>query len=334
MAYHSTYGTAANTLDVMVKLQEFLTNTAGWTLHDDRMSQSSYFVVKSHGESGKEDVYVQFLDDENTDMVSVKPVLYWDAVNHVGIKEAFQSGATAFATMDADQFLYWFFADLDHLFVVTKIASTYRGMYVGSIRRFWSDAVAVTEQYADSGSNRTVAVDDASVLTAGRNYIIKDNGGIEPVIVSAVDTSSTPNTVTIASLSRGYTVGAKIGEDPQPVIVFSPGMPWMGNQFYALNHCYGYEGASSQYGNVFSLGQEIASYSDRDSRYGYVAMFPFVAAHWIYGVQGESKEVRGELIETFAVGPNAGLSEDTIDIGGITYKIFNLQSLGWCAVKE
>jgi hypothetical protein len=50
--------------------------------------------------------------------------------------------------------------------------------------------------------------------------------------VTAVDTASTPNTVTLANLVNTYAAGAKIGEDPQPVIVGRNQMP---GTFYALN---------------------------------------------------------------------------------------------------
>jgi hypothetical protein len=316
----------------MASLKDFLANTAGWTLHDDRMSQSSFFVAKSAGESGKEDIYVQFADDSTTNLVSVKPVLYWDAAGHAGVKEAFSSGNTGFITRDASQFLYWFFADLDHIFVVTKISSTYYGMYTGVLRRFWSGEIAVTQAYADVGSSVVVSVDDASVLIPGRSYIIKDNAGIERVTVNAANVQATPNTATIAALARGYAAGAKIGEDPQPVVVWKPsysGLPGTTSPFYALNQYNGYASATGQSGYVYSLGRDLAGCSDHDSRYNLVSIFPFVAAQ-----SGTVKDVRGELIEVFAVGSSAGLSEDVIEIGSLTYKIFNIDSLGWCAVRE
>ena len=46
------------------------------------------------------------------------------------------------------------------------------------------------------------------------------------------------------------------------------------------------------------------------------------------------QELRGELIEVFAVGGGNVASEDTIQIGTDSYRVFNLTTGGWCAVKE
>jgi hypothetical protein len=233
MAYHSTTGTADNSADFLVKLKDFLTTVAGWTLHDDGSAQTDpYYVLKSNGESGAEDVYLQFIDDSNADRIAVRGCLYWDAAAHAGVKEAYHNSYNYIRTVDASPFLYWLFADLDHVFVVTKVVTTYYGHYSGLIKRFWSGAVAVTQAAAAPGSDVVVQVNDASIFTVNSHYLIKDDAEIERVQVTAVDTASTPNTVTLANLVNTYAAGAKIGEDPQPVIVGRNQMP---GTFYALN---------------------------------------------------------------------------------------------------
>ncbi len=103
MAYHSTSGTATNTADLLVKLKDFLVTTCGWTLHDDGSAQAEpYYVLKSVGESGNEDIYIQIINDTaNSDCISVKGYLYWNAATHVGVKVAFSSGATMISTKDS-----------------------------------------------------------------------------------------------------------------------------------------------------------------------------------------------------------------------------------------
>jgi hypothetical protein len=59
-------------------------------------------------------------------------------------------------------------------------------------------------------------------------------------------------------------------------------------------------------------------------------LFPWLAAH----TTAAYKELRGELIEVYAHGGGITDSEDVLDLGGVTYKIFNLSGPGWCAVKE
>jgi hypothetical protein len=305
-----------------------LTTVAGWTLHDDGSAQTDpYYVLKSNGESGAEDVYLQFIDDSNADRIAVRGCLYWDAASQAGVKEAYHNSYTYIRTADASPFLYWLFADLDHVFVVTKVVTTYYGHYSGLIKRFWSGAVAITQAAAAPGSDVVVQVNDASIFTVNSHYLIKDDAEIERVQVTAVDTASTPNTVTLASLVNTYAVGAKIGEDPQPVIVGRYQMP---GYFYALNRFDGWASTSGQSGNCAAAHGNFHTAANPDQRYGLVTMFPWLAAH----TSSTYKELRGELIEVYAIGNGAADSEDVLDLGGATYKIFNLSGPGWCAVKE
>jgi hypothetical protein len=59
-------------------------------------------------------------------------------------------------------------------------------------------------------------------------------------------------------------------------------------------------------------------------------LFSWLAAH----TTAAYKELRGELIKVYAHGGGITDSEDVLNLGGVTYKIFNLSGLGWCAVKE
>lgn len=328
MAYHNTSGTAANTADFLIKLKDFLVTTCGWTLHDDQMGQAQpYFVTKSNGESGNEDIYVQFWNDSNADIIAVRGCLYWNATTHTAVKDAFYPAGTCITTKDSAAFLYWLYGDMDHVFIVTKIVANYYGHYSGIIKRFWSDKIAITQGGANAGSNVVVQVDDASFVTINKRYIIKDNANIERVLVTAKDTSATPNTVTIAVLASPYTVGAKMGEDPQPVIVSKNNMP---GTFYAVNRWDGWASTTGQTGTCGPANGSFAGYCDPDLRYGVVVMFPWLAAM----TASNNDELRGELIEIYSVGPGAGDSEDVIDLGTSTYRMFNTPSSGWIAVKE
>ena len=247
MAYHSISGTANNTADLLVKLKDFLVTTCGWTLHDDGSALADpYYVLKSVGESGMEDIYIQFINDSSSDCISVKGYLYWNAATHAGVKVVFSSGATVISTRDSAQFLYWLYGDLDHVCVVTKITATYYLNYSGIIKRYWSGAVALTQEAVTAGNGVVIQVNDASIFTPGSYYTIKDDANIERVQVTVKDTESTPNTITVATLAAAYSSGAKVGEDPQPVIIGRNNMP--GN-FYALHKWNGYSSTTGQPGS-------------------------------------------------------------------------------------
>lgn len=329
MAYHSTSGTANNTADLLVKLKDFLVTTCGWTLYDDGSALTEpYYVLKSIGESGMEDIYIQLINDTaSTDCITVRGYLYWNAATHVGVKGAYSSGATMISTKDSAQFLYWLYGDLDHMCVVTKITATYYLNYSGIIKRYWSGAVAITQAAATAGSSVVIQVNDASLFTAGSYYIIKDDANIERVQVTARDTGLMPNTITVATLAAGYASGAKVGEDPQPVIIGRNNMP---GTFYALNKWNGYANTTGQTGSCGAASGGFASYSDPDVRYGLTIMFPWLVAMTASGME----ELRGELIEIYCVGSGAGDSEDVLDLGTGTYKMFNLSGGGWCAIRE
>jgi hypothetical protein len=229
-------------------------------------------------------------------------------------------------TSDSAPFNYWFYGSLDRVLIVTRLGANYFAHYSGLIKRFWSDAIATTQGDVNSGSNVVVSVGDASILTPGKYYIIKDNANIARVQVTATDIESTPNRVTIASLVTGYSTGAKIGEDPQPVIVGCTNLPgcWL------LNRHDGYTSLSGHpaYARDFSGYQ--TGISDPDCRYRMVAMFPMFVTSEPSGYD----ELRGELIDVYSIGPGAGASEDVIDLGTSTYKMFNYVNSNWLAVRE
>lgn len=329
MAYKSTSGVASNTADMLVKLKDFLTGDCGWTLHDDQMAAAqAYFVAYSTGESGREDIYLQFINDNFVNKISVIGALYWNNVTHTAVKPMSYPDSTAFATSDTAPFNYWIFASLDRVFIVTRFGTSYFAHYSGAIKRFWSDEIAVTQAGVSAGNNVTVAVNDASVLSPGKSYMIKDNANIARVQVTGTDTASTPNMVTIASLATGYSTGAKIGEDPQPVIVGTGGLPGV----YLLNRHDGYSGSGSHPANAREFSGYQTGITDPDCRYRLVAMFPI----FVLSETGGYEELRGELSEVFSIGPGAGVSEDVIDLGTATYKIFYIVGgpNTWIAVRE
>jgi hypothetical protein len=157
--------------------------------------------------------------------------------------------------------------------------------------------------------------------------VIKDDAGIERIRITAADTSATPNTVSIENLTRAYVAGAKIGEDPQPVMVSVYNAP---GTFYAVNKFDGWSSVTGQAGKVGAANGNLQGETDPEMRYGTTLLFPWLASMSAAACQ----ELRGELIEVFNTGGGNVASEDTIEIGTDVYRVFNLYSGGWCAVKE
>ena len=295
MAYHSTSGTAANNADFASRLRDFLVTTGVWRLHDSGSFSPTvpWWVLASSGESGAEEIYVMLVDDAWASRLSLRVFQYWDPVAHAPVGEAWDFDFT-YVNTAATPFLYWIYADLDHFFVVTKLGASYFGQYTGLLRRFWSGQMATTQAPATAGENVVIEVDDASVLTSPEYYIIQDHQYVERVRVIGRDTSGTPHTVTVETLANAYETGARIGEDPQPLIVGRSNSP---GGFYAVSRFDGYASQTGQAGACYLADGGARPFSDPDARYGRHMLFPWLAAMTGDGAQ----ELRGELIEVYGL---------------------------------
>ncbi|MEN6520330.1 MAG: hypothetical protein ABFD46_04155 [Armatimonadota bacterium] len=97
---------------------------------------------------------------------------------------------------------------------------------------------------------------------------------------------------------------------------------------YLLNRYDGYAGQTSHPASTREFSGYQTGVSDPDNRYRLVAMYPvFVTT---------DDELRGELIDVYSIGPGAGASEDVLDLGTSTYKIFYVNGgpSTWIAVRE
>lgn len=326
MAYHSTAGTADNTADFMATMQSFLVNTVGWNLHDDGSAAASpFFVFNSSGESGREAVCLYLNRNATANRLYIRAYQSWDNQAHQGNNGAYHASYVYSRTSEIP-FLFWIFADLDHWFLVTKVGATYYGQYSGLIQRNWSSDLALTQATVGRGNNVTVPVDDARFLETGRDYFLAGTSEFERVTVTAVDTDATPHQVTLAALPTDFAEGARLGEDPLPVIVSRHNTP---GPFYALNWASGYSSTSGQSGDCRSVESTIADWSGGDDRFGLTMMYPWFVAHGSSGVA----ENRGQLIGVYKIGTNNVDSEDTILHAGTQYRVFNLNGAGFCAVR-
>lgn len=323
MPYHSLSGTATDAADFFTILQNFLV-ASGYTLHDDQTALATpYFVVFSPGESGREDIYLQFIY-YNTTQIRVTANQYWNAQTHTGVNPAYYATYCYIRVRDTP-FLFWLYADLDHLFPVTKDGATYYGFYAGILKRYWSGQIGVTQAAVNAGSEITLALDDVSFLVPDRDYIIKDDANIHRVRITTVDSAG--QTIKLAVLPTNMTAGAKIGEDPQPVIISRYNAP---GDFYALNRFDGYQSATTQNGICRAGDGGSAEYAAGDARYGLTTLFPWFACH----STNTFKELRGQLIEVFQIGQGDLDSEYLLNVGLDQYRVFDLNGAGWCAVRE
>lgn len=246
-----------------------------------------------------------------------------------GVNEASRTSYTYLRVEDSADFIFWLFADLDHVFVVTKLVSTYYGHYGGLLKRFLVGAVALTQAAVTAGSGVVLQVNDATVVTPGQDYVIKDDAGIERVRVSAIDTAVTPNTITVRNPRSGLRLGGQDRRGPaagRQQLLQRAGHLLRREQVRRLDF-------RVRPAGPLRRGQRRAPGRNRsgDALRHHHPLFP--GSPRCPG-SAAYQELRGELIEIFSVGGGNVASEDTIQIGTDSYRVFNLTTGGWCAVKE
>lgn len=184
----------------------------GWTLHDavyaaneNTPQANDYFVVKSTGENGKDDLYFKITFTSTG--ITMNGYLYWNNSTHVGVT-AFYASPTEFVPLAAQAPVLWVYGDLDevHVFIhqTTADTSAYHGCFGKTCDTMYGNVPGICSGSVSAGSSVVVAVDAIPpTLVAGRKCFIKDNAHIEFVTITSIDTGN--KTITISSLSYSYT---------------------------------------------------------------------------------------------------------------------------------
>ncbi len=329
MAYHSTSGIADNTADFFSRLRSFIVSTVGWSvLQEDLGAANPFLYINSAGESGKETTYL-LLDKyaATWDKIGVRSALWWNAGASTPVQPAGGVSYNYIGTKDSATFPYWIYADLDHIVVVTRIGTGYNAFYFGIVKRYWSSEMALTLSDVAAGSNVVVPVDDASYFTAGKYFQIINRDAFERMQVVAVDTQSSPQTITIATLLGNYAAGARVGEDVAPVMISRSDTGL--SMLHSASRYYGWNTSLMDYQVAGSAGGAYGSAAN-DCRYNLIGIFPY----WVYcGITG-NVEIRGQLLDVYEVSTGWGISEDVLDMGdGVTYKYFYVGNRG-IAIRE
>lgn len=326
MAYQYSYGTATNSANLLSLLNTFVVTTCGWTLRDDQSAGSpAYYVWSSVGESGDEAIYIRCTYG-TTDGLVLTAYRYWDNAAHVGYQASPIYAVTTYGIWsDHDaSFNYFLSGDLDRISVVTKtVGSVYYFSSFGIISSAWSRDVAVTANSENAGAGVVIEVDATTPFTVNNYYgIVNGNnavGDYERILITAIN----PGVSITATLAGNHPAGALIGEDPQPNYVGRYGAT--GNAAIMI----GPTGTAAQTNALFiATSWTPVLYTDPDARQGLTWLFPAMLS------QATAQEYRGDLKEIYVTGGSNLSSEDTITVGAVVYKCFNLSGYSWLAIKE
>jgi hypothetical protein len=207
-------------------------------------TNGNWRVYKSAGElSDRWPEYILVFVQQSTNNVYFMAYENWDTTYHYGTAASYNGGygltspETYIATTEGSLY-YWIYGSLDTVFIYTLISGTYAQAGFGHLnKRYWPTPVSTTTGAISSGSNVTVSVADASNFIVGKKYQIigrYTSGGLqtgrrETATLSAVNTASSPNTLTFSSVANNYDSGAFIGKTPSTFGL----MPPNGDRFYA-----------------------------------------------------------------------------------------------------
>lgn len=194
----------------------YTTTGQGWTYHDssyavsqDTISNNDYFVIRSTGESGKDDIYMKVTYSATANMIQVQMCQYWNSTTHVGVN--LMTAANNWQVADATAGTLYIYATLDYILVFTLIGASQYGALFGLLDDSEYDkTIAISSGAVSAGSNVVVTMDlvPASWVVGGK-VVVKDNANMERIIVSAINSLD----VTFTSLAASYTSGCKFAKD-------------------------------------------------------------------------------------------------------------------------
>jgi hypothetical protein len=184
-----------------------------------------------------------------------------------------------------------------------------------------------------SGSNKLITVDNSSYFTVGKYYYIYNsnavNGEPERFLVSSKDDGGT--NITAASLVNNHDSGARVG-----LHLFTYGFNYTSNAtiygWACRNNSGDAVGELKWASNTYQI-EDLLTYQpagDYNKRIDLYQLWPL----GLYDSTEVYQEYIGSLRRIYSVGMTGLSSEDTITVGGQTYKYFNVSFLQGVCILE
>jgi hypothetical protein len=284
-------------------------------------------IYRSTGESGNDEWYANLAQSTAADRLTTKTLGYWDNTtqtaysNPLGVGEDFSQGTMH--TDDDTQFLYWLYGDLDSMVIVTKLNNgTYYIQYLGKYDSAYTTDQAITSGNVTSGSSKLITVDNSSYFTVGKYYYIYNsnavNGEPERFLVSSKDDGGT--NITADSRLHLFTYGFNYTSN---ATIY--GWACRNNSGDAV-------GAVKIASNTYQI-EDALSYQtagDYNKRIDLYQLWPL----GLYDNTEVYQEYVGSLRRIYSVSTTGLSSEDTITVGGQTYKYFLVSFLQGVCILE
>lgn len=354
MAYYTTQGVAQNTADFCKKLYTALVTGGGWTVVQDAsfstggaVSTNTYLVLSSAGESGN-DNNVIMLQRSNSNFLNTLGCLSYTSGGPPGTRKGMAGSlSTTFGTGtgvtadDGGAFYYWIFSSLDRVVIFTSTPSrlgVLDAAYLGSYTRARSTQVATCSNAPAAGTSVLFNTANTAYFTVGKRYTICDASNFESPKVTAINAGVS---VTLDVLNNSYVSGARLGEDPRPMIVTvgSSTMGWgSANWMVAppMRQSASPTGTTTGIAAAeFFVDTITPAFLERTGDFagtdggpdggggltasGLVNLWPL----FVYDASLLVGGYLGTLTEVFLVPRAAAVTDDTITVGGSTYHFIN-----------
>lgn len=302
---------------------DYSTTGVGWTLHDsyyavdeDNLTINDWFVIKSVGENGKQDLYVQFKYITTLDYLSMWGWLYWNNTTHAGVTQFSIVASSLY--IETSPHTLWITGDLDSFYIIST-NSLYTTKYCGFFNvltdTVLDNTIAISALAADSGAAVEVTVDAVPDSWVVDGWIcVRDNANIERAQISAIT-----GLVVTLGLANSYAAGFKLAEDYCVVASSS-------NYFLSTDYTlFGHNNLKNQAGTPLNFATE-AAHADPDPMGEYFA-FPFSWGAAIPGILGNLHNV-----VCGAAGYSNGTSYTTAD--GQSWRCHYVYSTSYILLRE
>lgn len=308
---------------------DYSTTGIGWTLHDshytvdeDNCQIGDWFVIKSVGEDGKQDLYFRFRW-HTANFINIQGMLYWNAATDTGIAKF--PGPDTYNVIDVDDdlaFPLWVYGNLDQLLVITKLTPHYYINCWGLTRDLpYDTTLAICAGALSSGSDISITVDIAlpSEWAVNRYLYIRDTAHIERIKIKTLNAGT--KTIT-ADLVNSYLAGSKLSAD---LCYQCPA----GHQIIASRYILiGHNGALSPSLNTGVNG--CYSHPNPDKMNDELVGSSICIGQTNVGFHGKLRNVYKIANSVSGVS-----SEDVFtDLDGVDWRVFNSYSNVWVMIKE
>jgi hypothetical protein len=298
----------------------------GWMLHDshytvdeDNCQIGDWFVVKSVGDSGDEDLYFKFKWHE-ADHINIQGMLYWNVGTDTGYKKYPASETTDILMCDDDlAFLVWIYGDLNQVIIITKPTTTYYGALFGCARDLpYDTTVATCSGALNSGNDISITVDAVpSEWAVDRYLFIRDTAEIDKIKIKTL----VGNVIT-ADLAHNFLAGSKLCAD---LLYMGP----YNNRFDQYQYCL-INHAEVEATLVIKITSAIPSYCDPDEMNDEPIGESISLAYSSIGYMGKL----WNIYEIANDVPGVSSEDVYTDLDSVNWRVFTLYNNFWAMIKE